>query len=173
MQGIPLHPALVHVPLGLSLVMPIVAAAIGYALLRGWANKPMWLVVVALQAVVLVGGLVAMNSGEQEEEVVEKVVNERFIEEHEEKAEAFVWGAGITLALSAAVLVLGPQQVGVAAMVTALAAAVTLGLGYRVGHSGGELVFKHGAAAAYTGGTAAGGTERGGGSAAEPDEDDD
>jgi uncharacterized membrane protein len=144
MQEIPLHPAIVHVPLGLSLVMPFVAAAIALALRKGWATKPMWLVVVALQAAVLVGGLVAMNSGEDEEETVEKVVNERFIEEHEERAEAFVWSAGITLALSVAVLVVGPQQIGTAAMVTALAAAITLGLGYRVGHSGGELVFKHG-----------------------------
>ena len=173
MQGIPLHPALIHVPLGLSLVMPIIAAAIGFALLKGWATKPMWLVVIALQAVVLVGGLVAMNSGEDEEEVVEKVVDERFIEEHEERAEAFVWSAGITLALSAAVLVLGPQQVGIAAMVTALAAAVTLGLGYRVGHSGGELVFKHGAAAAYTGGVAAGAGEGVGASRSAADDDDD
>ena len=170
MQGIPLHPALVHVPLGVSVVMPIVAAAIGFALLKGWANKPMWLVVIALQAVVLVGGLAAMNSGEDEEEVVEKVVNEKLIEEHEEKGEAFVWSAGITLALSAAVLVLGPQQVGIAAMITALAAAVTLGLGYRVGHSGGELVFKHGAASAYAGGASTG--EGGGGSQAAPDDDD-
>ena len=173
MQGIPLHPALVHVPLGLSLVMPIVAAAIGFALLKGWANKPMWLVVIALQAIVLVGGLVAMNTGEDEEEVVEKIVDERFIEEHEERAEAFVWSAGITLALSAAVLVLGPQQVGIAAMVTALAAAVTLGLGYRVGHSGGELVFKHGAAAAYADGAAAGAVEGVGASRSAADDDDD
>jgi uncharacterized membrane protein len=173
MQGIPLHPALVHVPLGLSLVMPIVAAAIGFALLKGWANKPMWLVVIALQAVVLVGGLAAMNTGEEEEEVVEKIVDERFIEEHEERAEAFVWSAGITLALSVAVLVLGPGQVGVAALVTALAAAVTLALGYRVGHSGGELVFKRGAAAAYTGGDAAGAAAGATGSVADHEPDDD
>jgi len=173
MEGIPLHPAIVHLPIGLSVVMPLIAAAIGVALLKGWATKPMWLVVVALQAVVLVGGLAAMNTGEEEEEVVEKVVDERFIEEHEEKAEVFVWSAGITLALSAAVLVLGPQQVGAAALVTALAAAVTLGLGYRVGHSGGELVFKHGAAAAYTGGAAVGGAASGSGAQnAEPDDDD-
>jgi len=150
MEGIPLHPALVHIPLGLSVVMPVLAVALAIALLKGWATKPMWLVVIALQAVVLVGGLAAMNTGEEEEEVVEKVVNERLIEEHEERAEAFVWSAGVTLALSTAVLVLGPQQVGAAALVTAAAAAVTLGLGYRVGHSGGELVFKHGAASAYT-----------------------
>lgn len=171
MQGIPLHPALVHVPLGLSLVMPILAAAIGFALLKGWATKPMWLIVVALQAAVLVGGLAAMNSGENEEEVVEKVVNERLIEQHEEKAEAFVWSAGITLALSAGALVLGPQQVGLAALTTAFAAAVTLGLGYRVGHSGGELVFKHGAASAYTGGAAALGGKSGEGAGAESDDD--
>jgi uncharacterized membrane protein len=169
MQEIPLHPAIVHVPLGLALVLPFIAAAMALALQKGWASKSMWLIVVALQAVVLVGGLVAMNSGEDEEEAVEKVVNERFIEEHEERAEAFVWSAGITLALSVAVLVVGPQQVGTAAMVTALAAGVTLGLGYRVGHSGGELVFKHGAAEAYRSDAA----EGGGGFHGDADEDDD
>jgi len=153
--------------------MPFVAAAIGFALFKGWANKPVWLVVVALQAAVLVGGLAAMNTGEDEEEVVEKVVSERLIEAHEEKAEAFVWGAGVTLALSVAVLLLGPQQVGAAAMVTTLATAVTLGLGYRVGHSGGELVFKHGAAAAYSGGAAGAADWSQGGSRASPEEDDD
>jgi len=173
MNGIPLHPALVHIPLGLSVVMPLLAAAIGLALLKGWATKPMWLVVIALQAVVLVGGLAAMNTGEEEEEVVEKVVEERLIEEHEERAEAFVWSAGVTLALSSAVLVLGPQQVGAAALVTAAAAAVTLGLGYGVGHSGGELVFKHGAAAAYADDTASERSREGGESRRERDDDDD
>jgi len=172
MQGIPLHPALVHIPLGIALIMPLLAAVIGVALLKGWATKPMWLVVVGLQAIVLVGGLVAMNTGEDEEEVVEKVLDEKLIKEHEERAEAFVWGAGITLALGVVTLVLGPQQVGIAAMVTTLAALVTLGLGYRVGHSGGELVFKHGAASAYTG-AAAGAGGVGGGSSKLPGDDDD
>jgi len=172
MEEIPLHPALVHIPLGLSVVMPVLAAAIGLALLKGWATKPMWLVVIALQAVLVVGGLAAMNTGEDEEEVVEELVDERFIEEHEERAEAFVWGAGVTLALSAAVLVLGPQQVGAAALVTAAAAAVTLGLGYRVGHSGGELVFRHGAASAYVGATASERSQEATGTRRERDDDD-
>jgi hypothetical protein len=149
-QEMPLHPAIVHVPLGLSLVVPLLAAAVGFALFKGWIGKPTWLVIVALQAVVLVGGLAAMNTGEQEAEVVEKVVAEPLIEQHEEKAEAFVWSAGITLALAVVVLLLGPRHAGIMALVTALSAVVTLGLGYRVGHSGGELVFKHGAATAYT-----------------------
>jgi uncharacterized membrane protein len=173
MQGIPLHPAVVHVPLGLSLVIPLVAATVGYALLKGWATKPVWLIVIALQALVLVGGLAAMNTGENEEDVVERVLSERLIEAHEEKAEAFVWSAGITLALSVAVLALGPQQVGAAAIATSLAAAVTLGLGYRVGHSGGELVFKHGAASAYSGGGAPAEAGREDRRRTEPEEDDD
>lgn len=172
MEGIPLHPALVHIPLGLSVVMPVLAAAIAVALLKGWATKPMWLVVIALQAVVLLSGLAAMNSGEEEEEVVEEVVDERFIEQHEERAEAFVWSAGVTLALSMAVLVLGPQQVGAAALVTAAAAAVTLGLGYRVGHSGGELVFRHGAAAAYAGAAASSQSDEADKAREERDDDD-
>jgi uncharacterized membrane protein len=150
MQGIPLHPAIVHIPIGLAVAMPLVASAVALALFKGWVRKPAWAIVVGLQALVLVGGLVAMETGEDEEEAVERVVDERFIEEHEERAEGFVWAAGITLAFAAAGLVVGPERLAMVAAATSIATLVTLAQGYRVGHSGGELVFKHGAAAAYT-----------------------
>lgn len=154
MQDVPLHPAIVHVPIGLAVVMPLVTAGLALALSRGWLPKRAWAVAVALQALVVAGGFVAMETGEDEEETVEAVVAERLIEEHEERAELFLWSAGITLAVSAVGLAVGPQTVASIALATTVAAGVTLALGYRVGHSGGELVFKHGAASAYSGDTA-------------------
>jgi len=130
-------------------VAPLIAAGLAAALARGLVDKRTWAVVIVLQAIVVLGGFAAMNTGEAEEETVERVVDERWIEEHEERAEPFVWSAGITLVLATSVLVLGPARIATAAAATVLGTVVTLVLAYRVGHAGGELVFKHGAASAY------------------------
>jgi hypothetical protein len=104
-----------------------------------------------LQVFLLVGGLVAMEAGEDEEERVEQIVGEDHIEEHEERAEAFVWASGVVLAFAVSVLFVPAGKVSAA--VAALAAVGTLvvaGAGYLTGHSGGRLVYVHGAASAYT-----------------------
>jgi hypothetical protein len=159
MADIPLHAAIVHVPLGMAVVVPWIGLAVAVAIARGAIDKRGWGIVLALQAVVVIGGFAAMNTGEAEEEAVERVVDERWIEEHEHRAEPFVWSAGLTLALAAAVLVLGPQRATLGAGLAVVGMFVTLALAYRVGKSGGELVYKHGAASAYATPTTGGGQE--------------
>jgi len=179
MQGIPYHPVLVHVPLGLAAVFPAIALGLTVALWRGVLTRRAWVVAIALQALILAGGFAALKTGEKEEDRVEDIVGERHVKRHEERAEAFLWAAGVTLALSGTVVVLGPGAAVTAAGVTTVASLVTLGFAYRVGHSGGELVYKYGAASAYAqpaldgggeDGRPAAGRERG---AAHEDDDDD
>jgi uncharacterized membrane protein len=147
----PLHPAVVHVPLGLAFAAPLFFAGLALALRKAWLPRRSWLLGVALQALLLAGVFVAMETGEDEEERVEEVVRKQIIHEHEERAEALAWGAGITLAVSLSVFVLA-ERAGAAALATTIAALVTLALAYRTGISGGELVYRHGAASAYVGG---------------------
>ncbi len=151
MSNLPLHPALVHLPLGLSFVLPLLALGLTIAALRGRWSPGAWSMLVGLLLLTVGGGLAAMATGEQEEEVVERVVSESVIEQHEERAEAFVWTSGAVLVLALVPLVLkkeGPRRV--------LAAGVTVGtlamavLGAWTGHAGGALVYSHGAASAYT-----------------------
>ena len=150
MNALPLHPAIVHVPLGLSLVVPLLGAGIWWASRRGWLPVRAWLLVVALQAVIVAGGYAALETGEHEEDRVERVVAESRIERHEERAELFMAGAGITLGLAAlALLPLGERRQRVVAGVAVLSSVAALGLGVSLGHSGGELVYRHGAANAY------------------------
>jgi len=149
MGDIPLHAAIVHIPLGIAVAMPLVAIGLAVALARGLVDKRAWAVVVALQALVVLGGFAAMNTGETEEATVKRVVDKRFIHEHEERAEAFVYAAGVTLVLAASALVAGPRRIAMVAGVTAIGTVVSLALAVRTGEAGGELVFKHGAASAY------------------------
>lgn len=157
MNSLPLHPAVVHLPLGLAMLMPLLAAGFAWALWTGRIQRRAWLAVVALQALLLGSGFVAMNTGGSEEERVEAVVRESAIERHEERAEQFMWAAGATLALTTLVVVLP-----VPAAITPIAAAVVVatlavgGMALRVGHAGGELVYVHGAASAYTSAARAG-----------------
>lgn len=151
MNSLPLHPAVVHMPLALSILMPLFAAGLAWAMWAGRVRPRAWLLVVALQALLVGSGFVAMNTGGAEEERVEAVVQERAIETHEELAEQFVWAAGGTLALAGLVLLFGTRTIagGLSAAVV-IATVVVAVLGLRVGHAGGQLVYVHGAASAYT-----------------------
>ena len=149
MTTLPLHPALVHVPLGLAFALPFVTAGLAIALWRGLVPRRAWMVAIALQAMVVAAGVLALRSGEREEDRVARVVGKPPIEAHEEAAEAFVWGAGFVLAVTVAGLLVPATAVAaVAAVATAGTLAVAV-LGYRAGEAGGELVYVRGAASAY------------------------
>ena len=150
MEGLFFHPKLVHLPLGLALVMPFLAAGILLARRACLLPPGSWLVAILLQAVLVAGAYGAMRAGHHEEERVEDIVGEHWIHEHEEAAESFLWGAGIVLAVMAAGLVLPEGTVSTVALVgAAVGTLVVTGLAIRTGQSGGELVYKHGAASAY------------------------
>ena len=163
----PLHPSLVHLPLGLAVLMPFLAAGFGWAVWTGRVRLRAWAAVVALQAALVVGGLVALQSGKAEEERVESVVTDAAIETHEEAAELFLWAAGLTLVVAAGAFV-GKAPVTRAAIgLSGVMMVGVLAAGIRVGHAGGQLVYAHNAASAYQTKTAA----TPGGAAAESDDD--
>lgn len=151
MNDLPLHPAIVHVPLGLALVIPLVALGLLWAIWRNKIGARAFVIAVAMQAIVVVAGFAAMRAGEHDEERVESVVPESAIEEHEEAAELFVVSSGITLALGIGALALAVRRPSAARglmAATALAGVVAAGLGVHAGEEGGKLVYQHQAARA-------------------------
>lgn len=145
----PLHPAVVHLPIALALLVPLVALFALAATRLGFLTARSWAFVVLLQALLVGSAWLAMETGEEEEERVEEVVAERHIEDHEERAERLLIGAGVALLVIGAGL--APGRLG--ALARPLGFALSLGvaaLAADVGHSGGALVYEHGAAAAYT-----------------------
>lgn len=149
MDSLLFHPKVVHLPIALAVLMPLVSAGLLLAWLRGLLPRRAWIVAVALQALLVASSVVAMRSGEGEEDRVESVVAESAIEAHEEAAEAFTYAAGAALALFAAASLLPEGVARGAAGAAVMGSLLVLGLGYRVGQAGGELVYRHGAAAAY------------------------
>ncbi|RME20891.1 MAG: hypothetical protein D6798_19420 [Deltaproteobacteria bacterium] len=179
---LPIHPALVHLPLGIAFVVPLLAVGLLVATWRGWLPRRALWILAGLQAIVLATALLAQRTGEEAEEMVEDAVPESAIHAHEEDAEAFTAGAGLLLVLFIAGAALPSRKLSLG--VTTAAVVVSLGvagLGAETGHEGGKLVYQHGAAEAWnraTGGgaTAAGaapGAVRARGEDADDDDDDD
>jgi uncharacterized membrane protein len=151
----PLHPALIHFPIVFAVLLPIVAGVALWAIRRGTKPRRAWAVPVAVAVALTLSAWASVQTGESQEEVVESAVPESALETHEEAADRFLLLSLGTLGIMAVGLAGG--RVGPAARGVGLAAAVALNVaGYQVGHSGGELVYRHGAASAYVGAGAAG-----------------
>lgn len=151
MGSMPLHPAIVHLPLGLAILMPLVVSGFAWALWTGRVRPRAWVAVVAFQALLLGSGLVATRTGEAEEERVENVIQKSALHQHEAFADQFVWAAGFTLVLAGLVLLVRrPRAARALASAVVVSTLVVAALGLRVGHAGGQLVYVHGAASAYT-----------------------
>jgi hypothetical protein len=152
MEALLFHPKVVHIPMALGVLMPLIAGGLLLAWWRNWLPRRAWFLAVGLQAILLGSGVLALRSGEAEEDRVERVVAERFIEAHEDAAEVFVWASGGVLAVMLLAGALRSRRSGLpTAAAATLGTLLVFGLGYRTGQAGGSLVYQHGAAQAYAG----------------------
>lgn len=149
MLPVPLHPAVVHFPIVLAVLLPISAALGLWAIRRGTSPLRAWAIPAALALALAGSAWVALETGEAEEERVEAFVSEAAIHDHEEAAERFLLFSGVVALVAGLGLVSG--SVGAAARLVASAGTVVILIAaVQVGARGGELVYEHGAAQAYT-----------------------
>jgi hypothetical protein len=146
----PLHPAIVHFPVVLAFLLPIFAVGALWTIRRGAQPRRAWAVPLALAGALMLSAWAAAQSGEAQEERVERVVADAPLDVHEEAAEVFIAASAVVLLLMMAGL--APGIAGKSARVIGTVGALALvGGAAWVGHSGGQLVYQHGAATAYTG----------------------
>lgn len=152
MFDLPLHPLIVHFPLVLAVILPLATLGALIAGIRAKANRKYWAGAVLVNTLLLGSSFLAVQTGEGDEERVEKALaSESPLETHEEMGEIFLKVTGVSLAFMA--LGLAPGAFGISGKVLgSLASLAILALGMQVGHSGGSLVYKHGAASAFTAG---------------------
>ncbi len=146
---VPLHPLVVHFPLVLAFILPALMLTFTLMIKNNKMAPRVWLVILGLQFVLVGSGYLASKTGENEEDLVEKVVAKSLIHEHEDASEVFIGVTVIALVLSIAAFFVKkeiqfPLKLGVV-----FVSLIACYLAYRTGHLGGELVYKHGAASAY------------------------
>ncbi|HET7823838.1 MAG TPA: DUF2231 domain-containing protein [Anaeromyxobacter sp.] len=149
MPDLPLHAAIVHVPLGLSFIVPLVAIGTWIAVRRGRLPRSAFAILVGLQLALAGSGFAAMAAGDRDQKRVEKVVGKRVVHDHEERGEAFVWTASAVAALAIALLLLPARALSIAAALTVAGTLAVAALAFRTGEAGGEIVYRHGGAAVY------------------------
>lgn len=144
----PLHPAVVHFPIVLACLLPVVAAGALWAIHRGASASRAWAMPLLFAAALSASAWAAIETGEDQAERVERTVGEQRVDAHGEMAKGFLVGSVVLLTVAAIGLARG--RLGGSARVLATAGSVALVLvAARVGHSGGQLVYKFGAASPY------------------------
>jgi len=161
MSDLPLHPMVVHFPLVLALLLPVASLVVLYFVWRDKSPAPL-LRALAVGFVLLFGSaFAATQTGEIDEHAVEDVVGKDPVHHHEEGAELFFYGTIGALVLAGAGAVFATRRkaaLPLAAATTAVAIVVAF-FALEVGHSGGQIIYVHGGAAAHLKGKAATGTE--------------
>jgi uncharacterized membrane protein len=155
MFGMPLHPMVVHFPIVLVVLLPIFAAVTLWNIRRAPTSSRAWLPTVALAGALTLSAFVAQQTGESQEDRVERVVTRGAIHAHEEAAERFVVLSGALFLISLSGLARGTLG-SAGRLLTAAGAVALVAAGVQVGHSGGQLVYRDGGAGAYTAPTTVG-----------------
>jgi len=145
----PFHPGFVHLPIALSLILPFLTLVLIFFINKKWADPKVWLVVIGFHLLLTGSGYLSLETGETEEDKVEKVVQKKYIHEHEEAAEIFVGSSVIALCLSIVAFFINDKFKNKMRLLVFVISLLSGVLSIRTGHLGGELVYKHGAASAY------------------------
>ncbi len=148
-MNVPFHPLVAHFPLVLACILPVLAFVLAYMIKVEKMTPRGWLLIVGLQLVTTITGYIALETGENEEVTVQKVVEKSFIQQHESQAEVFVGATVVTLALAiGAFFVKKEFQFSLQLLVAAIGI-LTGYFAFQAGKLGGELVYVHGAGSAY------------------------
>lgn len=157
----PLHPAIVHLPIALAILLPLCTGCAAVAIHTGLLPRSAWFGVVLLGFVLVLSSWAALETGEDQEERVERVVAAHFIEEHQDAAKIFTAIGAVLFFVTMAGLVEGKTG-DIARGISVLLALGLLAAGVQVGRLGGALVYEHGATLAYArGGPSAAGLSSG------------
>jgi uncharacterized membrane protein len=138
----PLHPAVVHFPIVLMYIAPIVVVWAAWRARRSEFPMRTWLIVPVFFGAIVVSGFVAKQTGNDGEELAEEFVDHDVIETHEERGEQFVLFALGAFIVSIAGFASGKAGQALKGL-TLIAALTGVVLITRVGHSGGTMVYDH------------------------------
>lgn len=147
---VPFHPIVVHFPIVLSFLVPLLALVFALLIKRGRMMRSAWIIIIGLQLLTVGSGYLALETGENDEETVEKVVNKSYIQEHEKYAEIFVGITVVATVLGVVAFFLQTHLQFYSQLATVGVLLAAAFYSYETGHHGGELVYVHGAARAYS-----------------------
>lgn len=149
MNGLPLHPVVVHLPIALGFILPLFTIVICFCMAKNILENKTWYLVIFLQLIFVSSLFMAIETGEKEEDKVGEVIGETWVEWHEEQTEALMPMGLLVLALNAVALVKNSKIKKTSQGLSVLGMMITAWFLVGAGHSGGEMVYLKGATKAY------------------------
>lgn len=146
----PLHPAVVHFPLALTVLLPVLVLVFAWAIKSGKMSKELWLVIIGMQVLITGSGYLALETGETDEDKVSAIVTKKIVHEHEEAAEIFVGTTVVSLVAGIVAWFLQPAFQDKARLAVMFFSLLPLFFGWQAGKLGGEIVYRHGGASAHS-----------------------
>lgn len=145
-----LHPAIVHLPLGVAVVLPALCLIALWLHFRRHEESAVfarfWVALVACLLAASAGALLAHETGEAGEHALEKFIEKAAIGRHEAFSKVF---AGLLYAASAVgvlVFFLRGRVKGLGILLVSALCTAALVAGILTGNEGGKLVYEHKAA---------------------------
>ncbi len=146
---VPLHPILVHFPIALSFLLPILALVFAFFIKTKKMNSSMWAIIMGLHLFTVGMGYLSLETGETEEDTVVKIVDKDLIADHEKYAEIYVGVTVLATVLSVVAFFIQANLQMYLQLANVVVLVIAAFFAYETGEHGGELVYKHGAARAY------------------------
>ncbi len=145
-----LHPAVVHLPLGIALLLPLLCLVAVWLHFRRHEESPLvsrfWFAVVLALFTASAGALLSHSTGEAGEHAIEKFIPKEAIKKHEDYSEVFAALLYTMTAIASVTLILRGRLKGAGILLVSVLSLGTLVAGYLTGNEGGKLVYEHKAA---------------------------
>lgn len=148
MNNLPLHPILVHFPIALGLLAPLLIFIIWIGIYKWNWQTTTWSLIPLVYMILFACSLGAVKTGEMDEEKVEAYISHEVIEEHEEIGEKIPWIFAGLWCLSVTPFFIRSRK-KMLMTITMVCSVISVAPIIVTGHSGGELVYKYGAARAH------------------------
>lgn len=149
----PLHPAIVHLPLALTFVLPALILVFIWAIRSGKMSREMWVVIVGLQLLITASGYLALETGETDEDKVAKVAGIVLVQTHEQTAEIFVGTTVVSLAVGVVAIFLQAQFQLYARLAVLVLSLLSCVFAFKTGEIGGEIVYAQNGASVHAAGS--------------------
>ncbi len=146
----PLHPAVVHLPLALTFVLPALIIVFIWAIRSGKMSREMWVVIVGLQLLITASGYISLELGETDEEKVSKVAGILLMQTHEQTAEIFVGTTVVSLAVGVVAIFLQAQFQIYARLGVLVLSLISCVFAFKTGQLGGEIVYAQNGASVHS-----------------------
>ncbi|MBT4790300.1 MAG: hypothetical protein HON90_01910 [Halobacteriovoraceae bacterium] len=150
MGELPIHPGVVHLPIGIVFVLPFLLSLYIIFFKKKLLERSGFVIILVLYGLLTISSVISIKTGENEISAVKNVVAQQHVNTHENEAQNFLVVTLLALVTGISTLVVNSLryfQIGL--IFNFFIQILLIYFAIQVGHTGGVLVYKYSATDAY------------------------